>query len=81
MMKNSFPALTFLECIKLVFMKKKEVEIDFKRMETAMREYVLKKALDAGSTIVYREGENIIEEDPSTLKKTILRKTENFKGL
>ncbi|HYV93542.1 MAG TPA: hypothetical protein VE978_17340 [Chitinophagales bacterium] len=60
-------------------MQKDLIKIDFEKMGTVMREYVRKKALDAGTTIVYQEGENIIEEDPRTLKKTILSKAKNYK--
>lgn len=43
-------------------------------MENAYRTYVRKKAILAGSTIVYAKNGQLIEEDPKTLKITILNK-------
>jgi hypothetical protein len=53
--------------------KTRQINIDFKQMEKAFREHVRKKAIDAHSTIIYREGNRLIEEDPATSKKTILK--------
>ncbi len=57
---------------KFVFVKTLQVNIDFKKMEKAFPEHIRKKAIKAGSTIVYMENDQLIEEDPATLKKTIL---------
>jgi len=43
-------------------------------MAVAFREYVRKKAIEANSTIVYLEKDEIIEEDPKSKKKSVLRK-------
>lgn len=56
-------------------MEKSQVNIDFKLMETAYREYVREKAILAGSTIVYVKDGQLIEENPKTLEKNILNKT------
>lgn len=53
-------------------MKMRQVNIDFKKMEKAFREYVRQKAIDARSTIIYKQGDQLIEEDPITLKKTVI---------
>jgi hypothetical protein len=50
------------------------VNIDFKLMESAYRDYVREKAILAGSTIVYVKDGQLIEEDPKTMQKTILKK-------
>jgi hypothetical protein len=54
-------------------MEPRKINIDFKKMEKAFREYVRKKAIEAKSTIVYKEGDQLIEEDPATSKKTVLK--------
>jgi hypothetical protein len=54
-------------------MKSRQVNIDFKKMEKAFRKYVRQKAIDARSTIIYKQGDQLIEEDPSTLKKTVIK--------
>ncbi len=54
-------------------MKLKQVNIDFKKMEKAFREHVRRKAILAGSTIIYKRNGQLIEEDPATSKKTILK--------
>ena len=60
-------------------MKKREVNIDFKKMESAVRKYVVKKALESGTTIVYQENGHIVEEDPKSFKKTILKNLKQVK--
>jgi len=47
-------------------MKNSSVNIDFKKMATAFRLHVLKKALSAGSSIIYMKNGKIVEEDPAT---------------
>ena len=54
-------------------MKPRQINIDFKKMENAFREYVRWKAIEAKSTIIYKKGDQLIEEDPATLKKTVLK--------
>ncbi|MDX2046617.1 MAG: hypothetical protein SFU87_07505 [Chitinophagaceae bacterium] len=54
-------------------MKPRQINIDFRRMENAFREYVRKKAIDANSTIIYKKENQLIEEDPATSKKTVLK--------
>lgn len=55
-------------------MSKSKVNIDFKLMKKALKESVRDKAIKAGSTIVYLEDGEIIEEDPKTKTKRILKK-------
>ena len=54
-------------------MKLRQVNINFKKMGKAFREHVRRKATLAGSTIIYKEHDQLIEEDPATSKKTILK--------
>ncbi len=54
-------------------MKTDKVHIDFKVMEKSFREYVRNKAVRFGSTIVYMENGEVIEEEPGTGKKTVLK--------
>ncbi len=53
-------------------MKSPQVNIDFKKMEKAFREHVRRKAMQAGSTIIYKKNGQLVEEDPATSKKIIL---------
>lgn len=55
-------------------MSKSKVNIDFKLMKKALKESVRDKAIKACSTIVYLENGEIIEEDPKTKTKRILKK-------
>ena len=54
-------------------MNSRQINIDFKKMGRAFREHVRRKAMLAGSTIIYKEHNQLIEEDPATSKKTILK--------
>ena len=54
-------------------MEKLQVNIDFNVLAKAFREYVRTKAILAGSTIIYKENGNLIEEDPKSAKKKILK--------
>jgi hypothetical protein len=54
-------------------MKMVQVNIDFKVMQLAMREHVRNKARQYGSTIVYEVDGVLIEEDPRSSKKIILK--------
>lgn len=49
------------------------INIDFKLLAAAFQKHVREKATRAGGTIVYKEGNCLIEEDPSTSKKIILK--------
>jgi len=51
------------------------VNIDFEKMRETFPAFVREKAIKAGSTIVYMEDGEIIEEDPRTGKKTVLHKS------
>lgn len=53
-------------------MEKSQINIDFKEMEKAFREHVRQKAIKAGSTIIYTQNNQLIEEDPATSKKIVL---------
>lgn len=50
-------------------MKTYPVHINFPVMKKALREYVRKKAIAAGSTIIYMEKGKLIEENPKTSQK------------
>jgi hypothetical protein len=50
-------------------MEKRPVHIDFNILKMAIREHVRKKAMAAGSFIIYMEKGEIIKEDPKTSKK------------
>ncbi len=65
---NWFKSIIFEE------MKTKEVKIDFDALSQSMREFIREKAIKAGSTIVYQEGNCLIEENPATGEKKILKK-------
>ena len=52
--------------------KKEKVNINFPKMAETYRKYVRKKAILAGSSIVYVRGNKLIKENPGTLVKTIL---------
>ena len=54
-------------------MKVPQVQINFKIMEKAFREHVRKKAIQVGSTIIYKKDGQLIEENPVTSEKIILK--------
>jgi len=56
-------------------MKKADVKIDFSKIGKGISAFVRNKAAKAGSTIVYGENGNIVEEDPRTGKKKVLRRS------
>ena len=56
-------------------MEKAEIHIDDEKLKLAMERHVREKALKAGNTIVYVEGEDIVSEDPRTGEKKILKKS------
>lgn len=49
------------------------VNIDFKVLSIAFQIYIRKKAKLSGSTIVFKKGNQLIEENPSTFKQKILK--------
>lgn len=55
-------------------MKKGLVNIDFKVMAKALREYVRKTALLSGNTIVYLKSGEVVEENPKTTETRILKR-------
>ncbi|MBV9962450.1 MAG: hypothetical protein JO072_09400 [Parafilimonas sp.] len=55
-------------------MKKEKVNIDFTLMQKAIKQTVREKAIKANSTIVYLQDGELIEEDPKTKTKRILKK-------
>ncbi len=55
-------------------MKTRKVNIDFKVMQQALKNSVRDKAIKAGSTIIYLKEGKVVEEDPKTQSKRILKK-------
>ncbi|HVX28347.1 MAG TPA: hypothetical protein VHB70_18515 [Parafilimonas sp.] len=55
-------------------MEKEKVNIDFILMRKALKQTVREKAIKANSTIVYLQDGELIEEDPKTKTKRILKK-------
>ncbi|MBX2963045.1 MAG: hypothetical protein KF687_11075 [Cyclobacteriaceae bacterium] len=51
------------------------VNINFKKMAIAFRAHVRLKALQAGSTIIYVQNGQLIEENPKDSSKSIKRKS------
>jgi len=54
-------------------MSQSQVNIDFTLLSRAFQKYIREKARKANSTILYKIGDQLIEENPSTLKKKILK--------
>ncbi len=50
-----------------------KVRIDVNAISKAFEKHVRQKAIIAGSTIIYAIGGQIIEEDPKTTKKIVLK--------
>ena len=50
-----------------------QVNIDFKLLSFAFQKYIREKARKSGSTILYKKGDQLIEENPSTSKTKILK--------
>jgi len=50
-----------------------QVNINFDLLAKAFQKYIREKALQSGSTIVYKLNDQLIEEDPQTLKRKILK--------
>ncbi len=56
-------------------MERTQVKIDFAVVKKTFRQFVFDKAKKANSTIVYVENGELIEEDPATLEKKVLRES------
>jgi hypothetical protein len=54
--------------------EKEKINIDFALMQKALKQSVREKAVKANSTIVYLLDGELIEEDPKTKTKRILKK-------
>ena len=54
-------------------METQKVKIDPDKLSQSMRQFIREKAIAAGSTIVYQEDNNLIEENPATGEKKILK--------
>ncbi|HLK28460.1 MAG TPA: hypothetical protein VKT28_07755 [Puia sp.] len=54
-------------------MANSSINIDFKILGTALRKFVREKAVKANGTIVYKKGNKLIEENPKTSAKKILK--------
>jgi hypothetical protein len=50
-----------------------QVHIDFKKMQSAIRAYVRRKAEISGGNIIYVENGQLIQENPKSNKKTVLK--------
>jgi hypothetical protein len=49
------------------------VNIDFELLSRAFQKYIREKAKMSGSTILYKKDNQLIEENPKTFKKRILK--------
>jgi hypothetical protein len=49
------------------------VNIDFKLLAPAFQRYIREKATRSNGTILYKNGNQLIEEDPKTSEKKILK--------
>lgn len=49
------------------------VNINFDALSQAFQNYVREKARQSGSTIIYKKDDQLIEEDPRTKKKKVLK--------
>jgi hypothetical protein len=50
-----------------------QVHIDFKKMQTAIKAYARRKAEISGSNIIYVKNGQLIQENPKSNKKTVLK--------
>jgi ABC-type arginine transport system ATPase subunit len=55
-----------------------QVNINFKVLSSVFKKYIRDKAKKSGSTIVYIEKGQLIEENPNTLVKRILKEYNPF---
>ncbi|HEX4372899.1 MAG TPA: hypothetical protein VHZ50_06275 [Puia sp.] len=49
------------------------VNIDFKLLSLALQKYIRQKAIQSNSTILYKKGDKLIEENPKTSTIKILK--------
>lgn len=63
---------------KCSMMDTSQVNTDFEQLGVAFQKYVREKAMRADSTIVYYEGNLLIEENPKTGEKEVLKKYNHF---
>lgn len=54
-------------------MSSQQVNINFERLRRAFQRNVRNKARRSGSTIVYKRANQLIEEDPQTSQKRVLK--------
>lgn len=54
-------------------MSENRLNLDFELLAKSFPKYIREKARKAGSTIVYKEGDQLIEEDPHTRQKRVLK--------
>lgn len=54
-------------------MTSSSVNIDFEKMQTALKLFARKRAEKAGSNIIYIQNGKLIKENPKTHQKTILK--------
>ncbi len=50
-----------------------QVNIDFKLLTLAFQKYIREKAKKANSTILYKIGDQLIEENPATSQRKVLK--------
>lgn len=50
-----------------------QVNIDFKLLSLAFQRYIREKASKSNSTILYKKGDKLIEENPKTSSQKILK--------
>ena len=50
-----------------------QVNINFTLLSSAFQKYIREKATKSNSTILYRKGNQLIEENPKTLEKKVLK--------
>ena len=54
-------------------MTSSQVNIDFKLLTLAFQKFIREKAKKANGTILYKLGDQLIEENPTTLQKKVLK--------
>lgn len=50
-----------------------QVNIDFKLLSLAFQKYIREKAKKFNGTILYKKDDQLIEENPTTLQKKVLK--------
>ena len=56
-----------------------QVNIDFKFITLAFQKFIREKAKQTGGTIVYKYGNQLIEENPTTFTKKVLKEYSHSK--